>query len=185
MKTSSKFSKISEKVIVKAQKGNHDALNTIIDTYSSVVYFLVSKQIKDIAEVENCTQEVLGRIVNKIKLYEMDKVKFNTWIYNLTKNCIKNYIRDYKINNDTVEINSEEVYNYGVDDNIQDDRLSDLERYIGHDYYEILLLRHGYNYKFHEISAIKGIHVSKIKRMFKEAEAKVEEYKELINEEKS
>ncbi len=182
MKSSSDFEKVSKKIIKKAQKGDHEALEIIIEAYSSFVYFLVSKRIKDISEAENCTQETLGRIVSKIKLYEIDKVKFNTWIYNLTMNCTKNYIRDYKISNDTIEINSEEVYNYGVVENYCSDKLSDLEKSIGTEYYEILLLRHGYNYKFHEIAAIKNLNISKVKRLFYEAEQKVEKYKEQLDE---
>lgn len=179
--------KISKKIIKSAQNSNPEAIEYIIDYYSNLVYYISSKSFNDKLEIDDCTQEVLIRIIKVLPTFDSKKSEFSTWIYNVINSTVINYVNTYKRHKNKFEVN-EGIVDSFIDKNSTSNDfnliLSDLERIIGKDYYQVLLLKIGYNYKFQEISEIIGLSLSKTKRLYYEALEKVEDYKRGSYEEK-
>lgn len=174
------MNKISNKIIASAKKGDIEAIDVIIEQYSNLVYYLCSKYIKDPMETDDCAQEVLIRVIKVLETFDGNKSDFNTWMYKVTDNAVINYYNNLNRYRKKIENNEEVVYHYIDDRKYNDDSsllLSDLEKVIGEENYKVLMLKIGFNYKFHEISEITGLSLSKTKRTYYEALKLVEDYK--------
>ena len=145
-----------------------------------MVYYLCAKYIKDPMEIDDCAQEVLIRVIKVLETFDGNKSDFGTWLYKVIDNTVKNYYNTLGRYNKKFENNEEVVYHYIDDGKYNDDSsllLSDLEKVIGEENYKVLMLKIGFNYKFHEISEITGLSLSKTKRTYYEALKLVEDYK--------
>lgn len=160
-----KLKAVSKKLIKKLQNRDADAFRIIFDYYSSKIYYLALKYTQNIDDSNDCVQEVFLRILNHIQDFNIQKANFGTWVYTITMNYLKDKMKCdcrrkkvYCLDNDT-------VYEMGVSSDIHTNiQLSEIEKAVGEESYQILLLKVGLHMTFDEISRELGETPSKIKK---------------------
>lgn len=171
---------INKRIVKRAQNGDIEAINHIIDYYANLAYFISKNTIKNKSQIEDCANIMLGRLIKKLNLFDPKKSNFKTWVYALFNNAARNYKNALECYNDVFELDDELVFKYveEKDNDIVHEKLSKIEELVGKESYEILLLKLGYGYKFCEIAEFKNVHESKIKRIFYKAYEQAKEYVE-------
>ena len=74
-----------DELVVKAKKGDLQAMNALITKYQSYVFNLVYRHINHYDEARECTQEVFISAFKGISSFQM-KSSFKTWLYRVTVN---------------------------------------------------------------------------------------------------
>ena len=177
--------KIPNAIVKKAQQGDIDCINYLIDNLGPLIHFVVVKRLRNKTDAEECTQFILERVMRGLSTFDSKQYKFTTWFYKIVNNTFNNYLRDYINKNEGIELNDEEVYTYYEQDREKkfiQRKLADVEEYIGTELYEILLLKIGYELNFSQIAEELNIPYHKAKRSYYEAYAKAKEFLEKQNE---
>ena len=175
---------VSKEIVERAQAGDVEAIDIIINEAIPIIHFLSKKKYFGSWEANDCTQYVIERVIGKLHLYDPKKTKFTTWFYKLVKNAIFNYKRDYT-QSSAIELDDEAVYTYYSEDSekkIIDERLSYIEQLVGKEAYEILLLKIGYNQSYNEIGKLLNLPEHKVKRIYTKAYKTIKEQGDKSNE---
>lgn len=99
--------RISDKILVeKIKKKDYEAFKKFYDEYVGLIHYIISLYIKDRCTVDDVTQEVLMRIIEKIHLFDIEKSRLKTWVATLTKNYTLNYL---KLNKNTYSLDEEAI----------------------------------------------------------------------------
>ena len=89
-------------LVLRAQKGDYQAMNALIIKYQSFVFNLVYKHLNHYDEARDCTQEVFLSAFKGIANFRM-KSSFKTWLYRVTVNrAIYDYHKKRKRNYSTL-----------------------------------------------------------------------------------
>lgn len=171
--------KITNNIVKKAQQGDIEAIDKIINECTPLIYYLAARHFSGSTESQDCTQVVMERVISRLHLYDSSKTTFSTWFYIVIKRAIANY-KDQYFKHSQVELNDAEVLEYlDLDENeFHKRRLSDVEDYVGDYFYNILMLRLGFELSFFEIAEELNIPYHKAKRDFHEAHKKAKEFVE-------
>ena len=90
------------------------------EKYYRQVYLFVYKKITNIQEAEDLTQDAFVSAYEKFDCFDPCKATFQTWIFFIVKNKLKNYYRDMKI---TVDIDSPDQFIEPSADSFEDEML--------------------------------------------------------------
>lgn len=170
--------KITENLIKKAQCGDMNALDIILEEFSKIAYYHSVKILKNYDDANDCVQLSLNRLVISIHKYDSKISSFNLWCHSIVENEIHNYMRTSKRYQSRVVNDEESVYNIADDaftDNLMS-MLSDLEKQIGEEKYKVLFYKIGLKYSFQELTEIFDCSLSTIKRKYSEALNEAKKY---------
>lgn len=90
------------------------------EKYYKQVYLFIYKKINNIHEAEDLTQEAFVSAYEKFEGFDPQRATFQTWIFFIANNKLKNYYRDRKA---TVDIDSPEQYIEPSEDSFEDEML--------------------------------------------------------------
>ncbi|MDN5343798.1 MULTISPECIES: RNA polymerase sigma factor [Oceanotoga] len=93
------------KFIQLLKKGDEKAFETLYNEYASKIYGLLRSYLKE-DEIEDALQDVYVRIYRGIKGFKQ-RSKLSTWIYKITVNTAKNYLKKQKKNYLSLDFNLE------------------------------------------------------------------------------
>jgi RNA polymerase sigma-70 factor, ECF subfamily len=82
-----------EQLVAYMLKGNKLAFELLYERYCKKLIFFANKFVFDIQTAEDIVQEVFIKFIQKPELFN-NKYKFSTWIFTLTSNTAKNYLRN-------------------------------------------------------------------------------------------
>jgi RNA polymerase sigma-70 factor (ECF subfamily) len=86
-----------EQLLSRAQAGDQDALETIFNTYRNQVFSLAYRMTGNATDAEDLTQEVFLQVMRKIGSFQ-GRSSFSTWLYRVTVNRARDYMRTKKRN---------------------------------------------------------------------------------------
>jgi RNA polymerase sigma-70 factor (ECF subfamily) len=103
-----RLQEISEEQIVAAlRQKNRDAVGILYDKYSSLLFGIIARIVKNDETAEDLLQEVFVKVWKNIDSYDPVKAKLVTWMGNIARNLAIDKIRskDYKnsIQNQDIE----------------------------------------------------------------------------------
>ncbi len=75
--------------------------------YYSQVYRYILKKISNAHDAEDMTMEVFSVCYEKFNLFDPAKASFQTWLYVIVNNRLKNFYRDKKVNADIDDYENE------------------------------------------------------------------------------
>lgn len=85
---------LNERIVIeKLKKKDYSTFETFYYEYVGLVHYIISIYIKDANTIDDVTQEVFMRIIEKINLFDDYKASLKTWIATLTKNYTINYLK--------------------------------------------------------------------------------------------
>ena len=82
---------IDSKLVARAQQGDKQAFNLLVEKYQRKLTRLLSRFIRDQAEVEDVTQEAFIKAYRALPAFRGDSA-FYTWLYRIGINTAKNYL---------------------------------------------------------------------------------------------
>jgi RNA polymerase sigma-70 factor (ECF subfamily) len=82
---------IDRQLVLRAQQGDKQAFNLLVEKYQRKLARLLSRFIRDSAEVEDVTQEAFIKAYRALPAFRGDSA-FYTWLYRIGINTAKNYL---------------------------------------------------------------------------------------------
>jgi RNA polymerase sigma-70 factor (ECF subfamily) len=82
---------IDRQLVTRAQQGDKQAFNLLVVKYQRKLARLLSRFIRDPAEVEDVTQEAFIKAYRALPAFRGDSA-FYTWLYRIGINTAKNYL---------------------------------------------------------------------------------------------
>ena len=82
---------IDRQLVTRAQQGDKQAFNLLVEKYQRKLTRLLSRFIRDQAEVEDVTQEAFIKAYRALPAFRGDSA-FYTWLYRIGINTAKNYL---------------------------------------------------------------------------------------------
>jgi RNA polymerase sigma-70 factor (ECF subfamily) len=82
---------IDQKLVARVQRGEKGAFDLLVRKYQHKVAKLVSRFVRDRAEIEDVTQEAFIRAYRAIGSFRGESA-FYTWLYRIAVNTAKNYL---------------------------------------------------------------------------------------------
>ena len=111
---------IDRQLVVRAQGGDKQAFNLLVEKYQRKLARLLSRFIRDPAEVEDVTQEAFIKAYRALPAFRGDSA-FYTWLYRIGINTAKNYLMAMGRRAPTsTEIEAEEAEGYDEGEQLRD-----------------------------------------------------------------
>ena len=82
---------IDQQLVARAQRGDKQAFGLLVEKYQRKLARLLSRFIRDAAEVEDVTQEAFIKAYRALPAFRGDSA-FYTWLYRIGINTAKNYL---------------------------------------------------------------------------------------------
>ncbi|MBI1965321.1 MAG: RNA polymerase sigma factor RpoE [Betaproteobacteria bacterium] len=111
---------IDQQLVERAQRGEKHAFGLLVSKYQRKLARLLSRFIRDPAEVEDVTQEAFVKAYRALPAFRGDSA-FYTWLYRIGINTAKNYLVAMgRRAPTTTEIDSEEAEGFEDGDQLRD-----------------------------------------------------------------
>ena len=86
-----------DQLVARLKGRDREALSYLYDNYSSALYGMISRIVKDEKVAEEVLQDVFMKIWDKIDQYESTKGRLFTWMANLSRNLAIDKLRSKEI----------------------------------------------------------------------------------------
>lgn len=86
---------VEDELVGRARAGDREALEQIFNTYRHQVFSLTYRMTGSASDAEDLTQEVFLQVMRKIGSFE-GRSSFSTWLYRVTVNRSRDYLRSRK-----------------------------------------------------------------------------------------
>ncbi|MBI2311384.1 MAG: RNA polymerase sigma factor RpoE [Betaproteobacteria bacterium] len=111
---------IDQQLVERAQRGDKKAFELLVNKYQRKLARLLSRFIRDPAEIEDVTQEAFVKAYRALPSFRGDSA-FYTWLYRIGINTAKNYLVAMgRRAPTTTEFNSEEAETFDDADHLRD-----------------------------------------------------------------
>lgn len=111
---------VDQALVERAQKGDKQAFGLLVSKYQRKLGRLLSRLIRDPAEVEDVTQEAFIKAYRALPSFRGDSA-FYTWLYRIGVNTAKNYlVSQGRRAPTTTEFDSEEAESFEDGDQLRD-----------------------------------------------------------------
>jgi RNA polymerase sigma-70 factor (ECF subfamily) len=175
-----------EEIIRQAQEGNAAAFEQLYRRYTSRVYFLGIRMLKNDSEAEDLTQEAFLLLFRKIHTFR-GEAKFSTWLHRLAFNLVLMRFRKKRYPEESLDATLEsdeedsvplsefgrpDLRLSGVIDRVN---LSKAIEKLPDGYKEIFILHDVEGYEHHEIAEILGCSIGNCKSQLYKARRRLRE----------
>ena len=166
-------------LITLYSEGNHKAFDGLINRHSQAVYRFTFKLLGNPDEAHDVTQETFIKAWKNIKKFDQEK-DFRIWVFSIARNCSIDKLRKKK----SVNFSSLDDEESEFDANIPDDQLLPHEIFEQNEKIELvrkaleaipfnqktaILLHHGEEMTFEEISEVVGKPMNTVKSHYRRA----------------
>ncbi|RKU39151.1 RNA polymerase subunit sigma-24 [Candidatus Poribacteria bacterium] len=164
-------------LVLRCQKGDVDAMGTLITRYQHWVYNIAYGILGHHQDAEDVAQDAFLSVWENIGKFEF-RSQFSTWLYRIVKNKCFNHIDQYqRRKTDPMEIDDSQPWVPLDSATPEDEALRSEEKDIVHkalaklkdSYREILVLRELRELSYEEISEILGCTLGRVKSRLHEA----------------
>ena len=111
---------VDRELVARAQRGDKRAFGLLVEKYQRKLARLLSRFVRDPAEVEDVTQEAFIKAYRALPAFRGDSA-FYTWLYRIGINTAKNYLMALGRRAPTsTEVEAEEAESYEEGDQLRD-----------------------------------------------------------------
>src|SRR5260221_13817347 len=116
---------VDQQLVERAQRGDKRAFELLVMKYQRKLGRLLSRWVRDPAEVEDVTQEAFIKAYRALPTFRGDSA-FYTWLYRIAINTAKNYLVALgRRAPTTTEFDAEEAESFEDADNLRDNTTPD------------------------------------------------------------
>lgn len=169
---------IETDLIDKCKKGDLNSFEVLINTYSSIVYNILFRILGNEEDAKDVSQEVFIKVYKKLSTFK-GQSKFSTWLYRITVNSAKDFIKKRK---DVVMVDNYEAiereFTPTNDYHKKDDSMMINQglRRLKDELREIIVLKDIQGFSYEEISGILDINIGTVKSRLNRARLKLREH---------
>lgn len=117
---------LDQALVERAQKGDKRAFELLVVKYQRKLGRLLSRMVRDAAEVEDITQETFIKAYRALPGFRGESA-FYTWLYRIGVNTAKNYLVGRKRQASSTDVQAEDAENYEEGDMLRDVATPDAE----------------------------------------------------------
>ena len=117
---------LDQALVERAQKGDKRAFELLVTKYQRKLGRLLSRMVRDAAEVEDITQETFIKAYRALPGFRGESA-FYTWLYRIGVNTAKNYLVGRKRQATSSDVLAEDAENYEEGDMLRDVATPDAE----------------------------------------------------------
>lgn len=117
---------LDQALVERAQKGDKRAFELLVIKYQRKLGRLLSRMVRDAAEVEDITQETFIKAYRALPGFRGESA-FYTWLYRIGVNTAKNYLVGRKRQASYSDVQAEDAENYEEGDMLRDVATPDAE----------------------------------------------------------
>lgn len=117
---------LDQALVERAQKGDKRAFELLVAKYQRKLGRLLSRMVRDAAEVEDITQETFIKAYRALPGFRGESA-FYTWLYRIGVNTAKNYLVGRKRQATSSDVLAEDAENYEEGDLLRDVATPDAE----------------------------------------------------------
>ena len=117
---------LDQALVERAQKGDKRAFELLVIKYQRKLGRLLSRMVRDAAEVEDITQETFIKAYRALPGFRGESA-FYTWLYRIGVNTAKNYLVGRKRQASSSDVQAEDAENYEEGDMLRDVATPDAE----------------------------------------------------------
>ena len=117
---------LDQALVERAQKGDKRAFELLVAKYQRKLGRLLSRMVRDAAEVEDITQETFIKAYRALPGFRGESA-FYTWLYRIGVNTAKNYLVGRKRQATSTDVLAEDAENYEEGDMLRDVATPDAE----------------------------------------------------------
>lgn len=158
------------KLVLKAQGGDKEALQKLYDHFFNQIYYYVYSRINNLHETQEITSEVFLSMIESIGKYK-GQSSFKNYIFGITKNKIRDYIRNkYKTSDYILQSYFAEQFDQIVEEEVDNsyklrlrNALKYVTRLLNPRYAKVLDLRFNQMNSVEETAQILGISDNNVK----------------------
>ncbi|HFB65278.1 MAG TPA: RNA polymerase sigma factor RpoE [Aeromonadales bacterium] len=179
---------VDNELVARVQRGDKAAFDVLVKKYQHKIFGLISRYIKDHAEVMDVAQDAFVKAYRALPNFRGDSA-FYTWLYRIAINTAKNYLAAQGRRPPGSDIDSAEAENYSVGDALREHDspekllMRDQMRKLVHDTMEelpdelktALSLREFENMSYEEIAHIMDCPVGTVRSRIFRARAAIDE----------
>jgi RNA polymerase sigma-70 factor (ECF subfamily) len=110
---------LDQALVERAQRGDKRAFELLVTKYHRKLGRLLSRMVRDAAEVEDITQETFIKAYRALPQFRGESA-FYTWLYRIGVNTAKNYLVARKRQPVSSEVQAEDAENYEEGDILRD-----------------------------------------------------------------
>ena len=117
---------LDQVLVERAQSGDKRAFELLVIKYQRKLGRLLSRMVRDAAEVEDITQETFIKAYRALPGFRGESA-FYTWLYRIGVNTAKNYLVGRKRQASSTDVQAEDAENYEEGDMLRDVATPDAE----------------------------------------------------------
>ncbi len=117
---------LDQVLVERAQRGDKRAFELLVSKYHRKLGRLLSRMVRDAAEVEDITQEAFIKAYRALPGFRGESA-FYTWLYRIAVNTAKNYLVAHKRQPVSSDVQAEDAENYEDGDLLRDIATPDAE----------------------------------------------------------
>lgn len=171
---------VQSEVVLKAQKGDMEAFETIYKITSDFVYNVVYRVLNNKEDAADVTQEVFMNIYRKINNFRFES-SFTTWVYRIAVNMSLTYLKRISNVKDRPALDDINLDNYLSAENVlgtvyMEDDKNMIEKLLGHlnpDQRACITLRCMEGLSYGQIAQTLRINVNTVRTRLKRAREKL------------
>lgn len=76
---------------------DRDSFGEVYDYYFSKIYNFIFARIRDVNDADEIVSVVFEKAFSKLDTFDSTQASFSTWLFSITKNTIRNFLRTKKI----------------------------------------------------------------------------------------
>lgn len=165
-------------LIYQCQLGNTESFKTLINNYKEKVRNMIYSFTHNLTAVEDITQDVFVKIYYSLNKFSF-KSKFSTWLYKITLNKCRDYLRRKKILSFFIPLD-ENVYSADFTDTLEKKETIQIIRQsinkLSSKLKEVIILRDIEQLNYEEISTILNCNEGTVKSRLFRAREKLKYY---------
>lgn len=103
-----------KKLIKECRKGNRSAFNQLVLQYQEQVINFAYGMLSNKEDAYDAAQEVFIKVYKNINLFE-EKSSFSTWLFKISSNVCKDFLRKRQVRSNIISIDSNDYDEEGMD----------------------------------------------------------------------
>jgi RNA polymerase sigma factor (sigma-70 family) len=180
MKTNNPYVISDEVLAIRAQQGNQSAMGELYSRYYALVFNKCLSFTKNIDDASDLTQDVMIRVVEKIRSFNGDS-KFSTWLYSVTFNYCTDHIRKARRKyfvplentHDIVDCSDQKLME-AVEIELKAEIAEQALSVIPEEDLQLLLMKYQLNKSIGELKSMYNLSTSAVKMRLKRAKSKAQ-----------
>ena len=160
-----KLGNIEKEILIKAQKGDLTAFESILSFYEKAIFNYCLRIVKNKDNAEDITQDTFIKVYTHRKSIDPEK-NIKTWIFTIATNTAYDFLRNKKRKNETsLEEENETILDLKAYYS-EEGMVSDIEKALSKiniEYKKALLLFYQEGFEYKEIALILGIPINTVK----------------------